>query len=205
MRLVRVGISLGLIAGVLVYGGFALSRLSQPPTVERAMIDFNKASDAVMQQPDELSPAQAVAELARPDPSRFIPILRDNPHPGMIEPYQNAAPYGQPPYRQPNTDGEVWELCAYRVATSHPADAIEHYAAQARARGLDLLASGPTTRRTPDGLVATWTDGSRTLQVTAWPTLGQTANPPVAAPLRPVGSLDWVVKYSYPAPRDDAR
>jgi len=197
LLITRVVISAGLCVGVLVFGVLAFEQLRQAPAATHTPQDFGKSSDVPELTIDKQDLPALMKSLGRPDASKYIPILRENPHPGSFTPFLNAAPYGQPPYRQPEVDGVVWEHCAYRTTEpTNPDAAVTHYAEQALARGLDLKSMSPTSDRNPGGIRAAWSDGRRTLEVTAWPTPGSTQV--TRPPLKPMGPLDWVVKYSYP-------
>lgn len=136
----------------------------------------------------------SLTNLARTDPSKFIEIRRNNPHPGEIPPFMQADPFGQPPYRQPHMGNHVWELCAYRVRDGRMADLIAHYDQQAKGRGMRPVRQRPS-QKFPDGIVAIWTNGQYTLEVTASPL---PATEPATPPLAPPTPLQWVVKYIAP-------
>lgn len=189
MRTARIVIALGLFIGVGVFGVFMVNELANPPQSVRPANQFG-TNDQPLITP-QLDGPGSLADLAKPNPQQFIPIIRDNPHPGRITPYRDADTFGQPPYRQPNDDGEVWEFAAYRMTDAKAEQAVAHYADQAKARGLTLLRKGDTGSELPNGVKAIWTDGTDRLEVTAWPQ-------PVQPPVRPM--LNWVVKYSYPNP-----
>lgn len=194
LRFARLLIALGLAIGVLVFAVLMIEELKAGVTTDAIPADFGAAYTSTPQQlakPDSPNP---LAGLTTTDPTKFIPILRDNPHPGEIMPFMKADPFGQPPYRQPTAGNDVWELCAYRVRDASLADLIAHYDQQARGRSMRLARQRPTTRAA-GGIVAAWSDGQRTLEVTALP-LPMTE--PTTPPLAPPNPLQWVVKYSYP-------
>lgn len=92
--------------------------------------------------------------------------------------------------------GEVWEHADYITKDASLTDLIAHYNSQATQHGLKLTKQHPTSNEKPGGIVAAWTDGQKSLQVTAWPLPNRK---PVQPPLAPPTPLHWVVKYSYPA------
>jgi len=198
LQIVRALICLALAAGVLVFGILAVNELTHETTAQAPGRDFGTGHAS----PPEPKPAShdPLQGLARLNPEQFIPITRANPHPGQIKPFQSAAAFIQPPYRQPTYNGEVWEFCAYRVEDALPSEAFNHYDTQARLLGLAIVQQGPTTNTAPGGIRARWSDGKRTLELTAWPTLGAPPAKPAQPPLRTPTALDWVVKYSYPEP-----
>ena len=197
LRTARLVICIGLFVGVLVFGIFAFEQLLNPQASSPIASQFG-TGDTAPQVTSNQQPGNFIKAMAQPDPTKFVPILRENHHPGEVAPFINAAPYGQPPYRQPNSDREVWEFCAYRTnQPHHPDDAFAHYNAQAALRGMTLQSNEPTSAKLPNGLRAVWSNGTQTLELTAWPTIGGEVSlqPPFN---QPRGPLDWVVKYSYP-------
>lgn len=196
LRLARAAIAVGLCAGVLVFGVYAFQQLAQPGQAPAPAHDFG--TDAAIQAPATPrgdNAGERARSLGQLDPNKYIPIRRDNPHPGAIEPFLGAASARQPPYRQPNIADEVWELCHYRTADADPEAAFDYYHQQATQRGLTLRSRGKTSPNTPGGIAASWADGSHRLELTAWPTPD---TPPAKPPFKPRTPLDWVVKYSYP-------
>lgn len=198
LRLVRIAIGLGLLVGISIFAVFAIEELkagsSNPPLPH----DFGANSTASNPSPTAMKPsANPLAGLTSTDPSKFIPILRENPHPGEIKPFLKADPFGQAPYRQPAAGGEVWEFCVYQVRDASLTDLVSHYDQQAKARGMRLKKQQATSSNLPGGMIASWSDGSRGLEVTAIPLpLSEPTRPPLAPPT----PLRWVVKYSYPDP-----
>lgn len=199
LQLTRIAIAMALFIGVTLFGIFAIQDLqarqqTTAPDYNFGAIDQEPGSG--MPMAGGLLPGGQALGL---DPNKFVPIDRENPHPGEVTPYQSADAFIQPPYRQPNTSQEVWEFCAYRVKDGTTKAAFEHYNEQAKKRGLKLLRMDPTSSNRPGGIKAAWSDGKDRLELTAWPT--PNAQPPLP-PLKPATPLDWVVKYSYPASRD---
>lgn len=186
-------IALGLTVGILVFAVFMIEQLKAGATTYAIPADFG-AAHTPAQPPAKPDSPNPLAGLTTTDPTQFIPILRDNPHPGEIMPFMNADPFGQPPYRQPTAGNDVWELCVYRVRDASLADLITHYDQQARDRRMRLVRQRPTTNNA-SGIVAAWTDGRRALELTA---LSLPATEPTTPPLAPPNPLQWVVKYSYP-------
>ena len=193
IRTARMLIALGLFVGVGIFAVFTIEELKQGPDTTPPPNDFGASNQA----PAAPVGNDPLAGLTGTDPTKFIPILRPNPHPGEISPFQKADPFGQAPYRQPSTGGEIWEFCAYRVSDATPKQAIKHYDQEARLRGMRLIHQAPTSNNKPGGVYAAWSDGRNSLNVTAWPTPNA---PPPLPPLKPTTPLDWVVKYSYPEP-----
>lgn len=193
IRVARIVIALALFAGVAIFAVFTIEELKKGPETTPPPTDFGASSNA----PGASMTGDPFQGLTGTDTSKFIPILRPNPHPGQITPFQKADPFGQPPYRQPSNGGEVWEFCAYRVSDATPAQAIAHYDQEAKRLGMRLVHQAPTSNNKPGGTYAAWSDGRRGLNVTAWPTPNA---PPPIPPLKPTTPLDWVVKYSYPEP-----
>lgn len=191
LRTVRATIAIALIVGVGVFGVFAINELSKPTTAPAQNNGFGASTE--LPGGDPAGSDNSFIDLAKPNPRQFIPIQRENPHPGEFPPYADAAPYGQPPYQQPTVNNEVWEFCAYRVKQGSVQDVIAHYHREAINRGLKLQTRDATSNRLPGGTKAVWSNGARTLELTARPM-------PVQPPLRP--ELEWVVKYSYPEPAD---
>lgn len=205
LKATRIVIALGLIAAVGVFGVLAIRELAKPRPTTPTPRDFG-ASDAPpgrgddgQRLPGDTEREQTNPLLALAQGGVGVPI---DHHPGRFEPFQGAASFIQPPYRQKNTDTEVWEFCSYRVQDASPKAAFAHYAAQAEARGMKLMYNKPSDTRGPGGLIAAWSDGKKRLELTAWPTQTDRPLPPPPPPLRPVTPLDWVVKYSYPLPTD---
>lgn len=197
MRLARLAIALGLIVGIAVFAVFVVKELEAGYKVYASPSNFGAADTAPPPAPVQKNSRNPMAGLNKTDPSKFIPIVRDNPHPGQIPPFMQCDPFGQPPYRQPSAGGEVWEFCVYQVADASLTDLIGHYNTQAQARGMRLTKQKPTSDNLPGGLVASWSDGRAGLQVTATPLR---TNAPALPPLAPATPLRWVVKYSYPEP-----
>jgi hypothetical protein len=193
LRRVRLAIAVGLCVAIGVFAVFTIEELANAAKTPPLPTDFGAATTtqptASMRGADG-SPLPA--GFAGTDPSKFIPIFRDNPHPGEIVPFQQTAPLGQPPYRQPNADSEVWELCAYELRDASLDELMSYYDAKATARGLKLIKQQPTSANMPGGVEAAWSDGLRRLDVTARPL------PKPRPPLAPANPLRWVVKYSYP-------
>jgi len=197
LKTLRLLIAVGLFGGVLVFGVFAFETLLNPPANNPRPDSFGKSDGPPMAQPAEQDAGDALRAMARPDPSKFIPIRRDNPHPGEIRPFLGAEHHGMAPYQQPVSQGEVWEVCHYQTTELHtPEDAFDYYHRQAEQRGLDLRRKAPIEKDTRGGLQASWGDGQRTLDLIVWHTQGQALE--TRPPLKPRGPLDWVVKYSYP-------
>lgn len=195
IRAARILITLGLFVGVLVFGVFAFTELASQRQAVALPNEFGASKPAQQPSPPQgQSMSDKFRSIAQRDPSKFIPIRRDNPHPGEIEPFLGAASYQKPPYRQPTTANEVWELCEYRTLDSDPEAAFAYYHKQAAKRGLELRTHSPTSDNVPGGIKASWSDGSHRLELTAWPL----KSPPVQPPLKPKTPLRWVVKYSYP-------
>lgn len=138
-----------------------------------------------------------LAAMMGVDPAKYPPILRANPHPGQFTPFLRADPYGIPPHQQ-IAAGVVTETCDYKVRDASLVDLLAHYNEQAKLAGMKPIKRRPTSDERPGGMVASWSDGRRGLQVTGWPL--RSDQPVPAPPLRPATPLRWVVKYSYPAP-----
>lgn len=190
----RLLIALGLVVGIAVFAVYTIEELKAGVTTYAPPTDFGAADTSPPTEPTPSQGPNALAGLTTTDTSKFIPILRENPHPGKVVPFMNAAPFGQAPYRQPTAGNEVWELCAYRVTDASLTDLVAHYDQQAKQRGMKLNKQRPTSDRQPGGIISSWTKGQERLEVTAWPMPSQPATPPLA----PKTPLQWVVKYSYP-------
>ena len=192
LRVVRIVIAIALFAGIAVFSVITIEELMAGPPTNNLSSDFGASPTAYETQTDSTSP---LAGLSGVNPKTFLPILRPNPHPGQFKPYLNAAPYGQPPYFQ-NLGGEIWEHSNYKTPNASLTELIAHYNKQAALRGMKLNKQHPTSNEKPGGIVAAWTDGQTSLNVTAWPLPN---DKPVQPPLAPPTPLQWVVKYSYPA------
>ncbi|MEM6260245.1 MAG: hypothetical protein AAF711_08670 [Planctomycetota bacterium] len=193
LKTARLLIALGLCVGIGVFAVYAIEELKAGAPRGGLPTDFGASDTSPGQQAVQSN--NPFAALATTDQSKFIPIERDNPNPGRIVPFMNAAPYGQPPYKQPIADNEVWELCVYQVKDAGIAELIGYYNRQAGQRGMKLTKQQPTSSNMPGGVVAAWSDGPVGLQVTAYPLrLAEPVQPPLAPPT----PLRWVVKYSYP-------
>ncbi|MGB0766254.1 MAG: hypothetical protein ACPGYV_00935 [Phycisphaeraceae bacterium] len=202
LRTTRVVLAIGLFVGVAVFGVLTIQTLGDGPPTTALPTDFgaNPQSAASMTPVPPSTPTASgnpLAGLTGTDATQFVPIVRANPHPGRIVPFLNADAFGQPPYRQPFENREVWELCAYRVMDASPAQAFAYYDARASELGMSRLRRSATSAKRPGGIKAVWSDGTNQLELTAWPTPNA---PPTAPPLKPQTPLDWVVKYSYPSP-----
>ncbi len=180
--------------GIAVFAVLTINQLEAGPSNNALPTDFGTSS-AASTPPAPANSVSPLAGIAQVDPSKFIPIMRKNPHPGQIPPFLRADPYGQMPYQQAAA-GEVWEFCAYRVNDASLTDLIAHYNEQAKLADMKLVKQKPASENMPGGVVVSWSDGRRGLEVTAAP-LGSTK--PAAPPLRPDTPLQWVVKYSYPS------
>lgn len=188
-------IAVGLCIGIAVFAVFTFQELAEGSTTYAPPQDFGTANSAAPAPAPPKPGVKSITSLASTDPSKFIPIERSNPHPGQIAPFLRADPYGQMPYQQPAVGGEIWEFCAYRVRDASLTDLFAHYNEQARLLGMTLLKQNPTSNNMPGGTVVSWSDGRRSLEVTAAPL---PATQPAAPPLAPPTPLQWVVKYSYP-------
>lgn len=192
LRVARLVIAVGLLAGIAVFSVMMIEALKAgPPTNDRPN-DFGASSTTNEPKADSGSP---LAGLGRVNPKNYPPILRPNPHPGEFTPFLKAPPHGMPHYQ--NLGGEIWEHANYNIRDASLTDLIAHYDKQAKLRGLTLTKQHPTTANRPGGIVVAWTDGPKSLHVTAWPLR---STEPVQPPLAPPTPLQWVVKYSYPAP-----
>lgn len=192
-------ISLGLCVGIAVFAVFAVQtvktweQMRQDANSHSIPTDFGSAS--FNPEGTQASNDDSLLGLAKPNPAKFIPIVRENPHPGEIAPFLGTAPFGQPPYRQPPAGGVVWENCAYRVPDAGLVDLIAHYDREAKAIGMRLTKQHPTgDSKRPGGIVTSWSAGSKHLRVTAWPLPTKQRQPP----LKTLAPLEWVVQYSYP-------
>lgn len=195
LQIARLLIAIGLFVGIAVFAVYTIEELKAGPPTGPPPTDFGASTNSPNQQTTPSTQGKnPLAGLTTPDPNNFRPIFRDNPHPGEIAPFLDAAPYGQPPYQQP-AGGEVWEFCVYQVKDASPSDLVAHYNRQARVRGMHLTKHEPTSANMPGGVVAAWSDGKKGLQVTVSPL---PVTEPVQPPLAPPTPLRWVVKYSYP-------
>jgi len=195
LRVARLLIAIGLCIGIGVFAVLTIQKLEAGQTSVKLPSDFGASKSS----PAESAAVQGehpLAGLTSTDPTKFIPIIRENPHPGRFVPFMRADPFGQVPYQQPVAGGEVWEFCAYRVKDASLTDLIAHYDAQAKTVGMKLIKQQPTSEKMPGGIEAAWSDGRRSLRVTAQPLA---ATQPDTPPLRPDTPLQWVVQYSYPA------
>lgn len=190
LRNARMLIAAGLFVGIAVFAVYTIEELKAGPPSATTPTDFG-AADTERETP-EPADDKSLAGLAKPDPTKFIPI---NHPPGRVAAYRGAAPLGQPPYRQPMT-GEVWEFCVYELRDADIDELIAYYGGQAQARGLEQVKLEPTSGNTPGGIEAAWSDGKDRLEVTVLPL----SPPRTTAPLAPKTPLRWVVKYSYPEP-----
>ena len=196
LRIARLLIALGLVVGIGVFAVFTIEELRAGSTTYAPPTDFGASDEAPALPATAKSGPAALADLAKLDPTRFPIIERPNPHPGEIVPFAEAAPLGQPPYYQAEA-GEVWELCVYELRNASMTELIAYYNAQAEERGLRLMKQKPTSANMPGGIVTTWGDGKKSLQVTSRP---MPVTEPITPPLAPPTPLRWVVKYSYPEP-----
>lgn len=204
LRLARIAIALGLVIGVGVFGVLALSDLAQKPVAKPAINTFGASDTAPtgMSNAVDESNKNPLAGVGGLDPNKFVPINRDNPHPGEFEPFINGSLALYAPHT-PLLGGPITtERCAYQAPDATVQEAIAHYERAAAHRGMTLKSKTPTSERVPGGMKATWTGSGRTLQVAAWPTLNTA---PPAPPLKPATPLDWVVQYSYPADQAPTR
>lgn len=174
---------------------FTINQFDAGRSARALPTDFGANSTAPA-PPTQANNASPLAGLAQVDPAKFIPIERKNPHPGQVVPFLRADPYGQMPYQQAAA-GEVWEFCAYRVRDASLTDLIAHYDKQAKLSGMKLVKRNHTSEKMPGGIVVSWSDGRRGLELTAAPL--RTTKPAPQPPLRPDTPLQWVVKYSYPS------
>lgn len=194
MRIARLLIALGLCIGIAVFAVFTIEELKAGATTYAPPTSFGAADTSPAAVPTHSTGSNPLAGLSTTDPNKYIPILRDNPHPGKVAPFMRTAPLGQPPYYQ-TAGNEVWELCAYRVTDASLTALFAHYDQQAKQRGMKLNKQRPTSENRPGGIVLSWTKGQDRLEVTAWPLPTESATPP----LSPKTPLQWVVKYSYPS------
>ncbi|MFK7788277.1 MAG: hypothetical protein AB8C95_02135 [Phycisphaeraceae bacterium] len=190
----RLAIASGLCVGIGVFAVLMVQELEAGRSTSALPSDFG-TSDTEPTTGATAQGAAGLASLARVDPTKFVPITRDNKHPGQIAPFMRADPYGQMPYQQAAA-GEVWEFCAYRLRNASLTDLITHYDKQAKLSGMVLIKQKPTSNNMPGGVVVSWSDGRRGLEVTGWPM--RSDQPIPQPPLRPDTPLQWVVKYSYP-------
>ncbi|MEM9347080.1 MAG: hypothetical protein AAGB26_10735 [Planctomycetota bacterium] len=196
LKITRLLIAVGLCVGIGVFAVYAIEELKAGAPRGGLPTDFGASDTSPGQQAGPaVQSNNPFAALATTDQSKYIPIDRDNPNPGQIVPFMNAAPYGQPPYKQPIAGNEVWELCVYQVKDASIAELIGYYNRQARRRGMQLTKQQPTSDNMPGGVVAAWSNGPIGLQVTVNPL---PLTEPVQPPLAPPTPLRWVVKYSYP-------
>lgn len=203
LRVVRVVIALGLCVGIAAFAVFTIKELEagQAATKLPSASDFGISTSSPGDSADApgKGPLPGLTELTGltgTDPTKYIPIVRDNPHPGQFAPFMRADPYGQVPYKQSVGGGETWETCAYRVNDASLTDLIAHYHDQATQVGMKLTKQKATSAKMPGGIVAVWSDGRRSLRVTGWP---EPTDKPATPPLRQPIPLEWVVQYSYPA------
>lgn len=199
LRRARLLIAFALLLGVSVFAALAIHDLKNntqadnPAPSDYGTSDRQPGGSAVTQE----NPILALAGL---DPDKYTKI---DHHPGRFAPFLGPDASISAPIQLPVVDGEAWEVCTYNslnakapsAASATPSDAFAHYDRLARAKGLSLQFNNPTSAKTPGGLIASWSDGTRTLRLTAWPT-SDPAPPPT--PLRPRTPLKWEVKYSYP-------
>lgn len=195
LRIVRLVIAVGLCVGIAVFAVLTIKELEAGQAATMLPNDFGAISktqtfEAIPTQGD--SPLGALGGL---DPNKYPPILRDNPHPGRFAPFMRADPHTYP-YSQTFEGGETWEICSYKVKDANLAAVIAHYGEQAASVGMKQIKHQPTSQALPGGIEAAWSDGRRSLRVTAAPL---PTEQPVAPPLKQPTPLEWVVQYSYPA------
>jgi len=195
MLVARLIIAVGLCAGIAVFAVFTIKQLEAGQSAPTLPSDFGTSKTS----PDDAAESRGdgpLPGLGGTDPTKYIPIVRENPHPGRFAPFLRADPFGQVPYREPIAGGIVVENCAYRVNDASLADLFAHYHDQAEQVGMKLTKQKETSKKMPGGIEAAWSDGRRSLRVTAQPLA---PSQPAAPPLRPETPLQWVVQYSYPA------
>lgn len=190
----RLLIVIGLCVGIGVFTVLTVIQYKNGPSNQTRPTSFGASTTSPDQQPATPTGTSPMAGLNGLDTSKFPPITRPNPHPGQIAPFLRADPHNYP-YYQKVDNGEVWEYCDYKVLDASLTDLIAHYDKQAKLAGMKLIKQKPTSNNMPGGIDASWSDGRRGLNVTAWP-LPNTK--PAAPPLRPSTPLQWVVRYSYP-------